>query len=138
MAAAASGAGAGQPSENRAANGSPKAASSLPDPHLLETVLRETLSGGAPGQPLAPEDWQALRVVVNRHRGAPFSRTPVVTDLVGALLRDRLTSWKLAESAQLEITSLIADTLYEDVASRERLRVMWEQLCQMPLSENPA
>jgi len=110
----------------------------LPDPQLLETVLRETLSLGGSGQPLAPEDWQALSVVVNRHRQVPFSRTPVVTDLVGALLRDRLTSWQLAESAQFEITSLIADTLYEDAASRERLRTLWERLCQMPLLEHPA
>ncbi|MBX3411205.1 MAG: hypothetical protein KF708_00705 [Pirellulales bacterium] len=137
MAASAFGAGADRNSDHRAAGSAAKPSSSLPDPQLLESVLRETLSSGASGQPLVPEEWQALRDVVQRHRGAPFSRNPVVSDLIAALLRERLTGWKLAEAAQREITGLIADTLYEDAASRDRLRAMWENLAQMPGSENP-
>jgi len=136
MAASGFDSGAERPSNDRAAGDSYRA-NPLDDPELLEAVLRETLASNAPGEPLAPADWKSLSEVVERHRGQPFAREPIVSDLVGALLRERLTSWGLNEPAQSDMSALIADTLYEDHASRDRLRVLWERLCERPSSETP-
>lgn len=135
MSASAFDAGSGKPSGDRAAASSYKPANPLADPHLLESVLRETLAHATHGEPLAASDWQALAALVARRRGEPFDREPIASELVGAILRERLTEWGLSETAQSEMSALIADTLYEDVASRDRLRVLWERLCEMPSAE---
>jgi hypothetical protein len=137
MAASAFDSGAERPSDERVAGSPYKPANPLVDRHLLESVLRETLASSTSAQPLAPGDWQALGAVITRHRGQPFAREPIVSDLVGALLSERLTEWGLSEPAQAEMSVLIADTLYDDIASRDRLRVLWERLCELRASETP-
>jgi len=129
---------AGRPAGPRSAD----AASSPPSPNtaerqLLESVLRETLALAADGESLASTDWDGVRGVVERHRGEPFSCSPVVSDLVGALLKERLNSWGVSAATLSSMSMRIAETLYDDTASRERLRVLWQRLCEAPLSEMP-
>ena len=99
------------------------------DGPLLERVLLETASS-ADVIALGDEDWQALLSVARRHSGLPFSREPVLVDMVEALLCRRLTNSAGAAQDWQPMRERIATTLLEDPPSCERLESLWGRLCE--------
>lgn len=109
--------------------------------HYL-TLGRELLSGMLERQsiasirsdspPLRADELEAVRAVVNGHRGEPLSLNPVAVGLVRALV----TQWfapSVADSRTLNSWNAIADriaaSLYDDPVGRDRLHTIWERLC---------
>jgi hypothetical protein len=95
---------------------------------LLEKVLRQTLSQQPPAEPLTAEDEEALRAVARRYQGQDLVAQPITAELIEALLRDDLAAIAKAPQWRARITGQIAETLWEDPASHNRLQVLWDRL----------
>lgn len=103
----------------------------VPDPALLESVLRETLEtpvGDSSDDPLADGDMEALKEVARRHRGRPFSLEPVAVDLVEAMLHQQFPVRPESVDKWRAIAAQVAQTLCDDPHSYDRLRNLWKHL----------
>jgi hypothetical protein len=94
----------------------------------LERVLRETLTMCGANEPLSAESRKALREVVTRHGGKPFSLEPVAVELVAAVLQARGPAGAESSGWRQAVTLQVARTLCEDPASRRRLEGFWARL----------
>ena len=99
-----------------------------PDPKLLEQVLQETVSAASSGEPIAPEQLQALAEVAGRHAGKASTLDAVAAELVEAILRKRFEKLDQSNRSWREMSSQIAETLLEDTPSRDRFEQLWERL----------
>lgn len=102
--------------------------SERPEGSLLEKVLQETLfgSGGSPDEPLMA----ALVEVARRHQGRPLSLDPVLVDLIQAIVRINLGQRAAKEVDYIAMSRRIAETLWDDLPSRERLERFWTRLAE--------
>jgi hypothetical protein len=101
----------------------------LPDPGLLEEVLRETLSA-RPQTNCSPAEMKVLLDVAQRYQGHELSLEPVAIDLVESILRFRFHRLKVEPSLWRSVSSSIAETLMEDQYSLERLNAFWRRLAE--------
>ncbi len=98
------------------------------DPQLLEQVLSETvLNAPGTGDPMAPEEMEALYEVARRHPGKPLTLQPVAVELVEALLMRRFPDQADREFWK-HLANRIATTLMDDPPTQERLAVFWASL----------
>jgi hypothetical protein len=95
---------------------------------LLDSVLQWTEATLAADDPLEAADVEGLREVARRHRGEPVSLKPAAVELVEAMLQTQfrvhaewLPVWRNA-------SEWIAESLWEDPASRSRLEGLWGRL----------
>jgi hypothetical protein len=100
------------------------------DPALLERVLRQTLTVCGSNEPLDAGSRKALREVVARHRGRPFSLEPVAVELVAAVLRANVEATSSSLDTWRAVSFQVARTLCDDPASRKRLEAFWGRLSQ--------
>ena len=70
----------------------------------------------------------AILEVARKFQGQPFSLDPVLGELVRAVLRSRLPERAGSGAAWREISAEIAETLFEDPVSRDRLERFWSRL----------
>ncbi len=97
---------------------------------LLQSVLEQTDAASRGDDALDPQQRLALDGVVRRYRGQPFSLDPIATEMVRAMLttefRDR-PEWADAWEA---VSGHVAQTLWEDQVSRDRLDALWLRLSE--------
>ncbi len=99
----------------------------------LEGILEQILANSEPDRPVSVRDQQiraALIQVAHDHRTQPFSLDPVLYALV-RVLTGRLQGLSAEQSSVVERS--VAATLYEDVASRERIEKLWTRLVRLPI-----
>lgn len=92
---------------------------------ILEQVLQETLSLAGEDASLHGPERDALCGIARRKGGELES--PVVAELVSAMLSIRL-GHVVAPSLREPMARTIAETLWEDPRSRERLEALWRRL----------
>jgi hypothetical protein len=105
-------------------------AATAADRVLLEKVLEQTLVNLRAGETVPQSDMDALNAVVARHRGKPFVLEPVAVDMVAAVLGDQFRPLAGSPETWQGMIRQIAETLYEDPASRDRLGQLWIELCE--------
>ncbi|MCR4414139.1 MAG: hypothetical protein NUV77_17115 [Thermoguttaceae bacterium] len=97
---------------------------------LLESILERTDAASRTDDALDPQQRLALDGVVRRYRGQPLSLDPIATEMVRAMLttefRDR-PEWAGAWDA---VSGHVAQTLWEDQVSRDRLEALWLRLSE--------
>jgi hypothetical protein len=109
-----------QPQSN--ANGP---APAVPGNPLLDSILNRGGEAGAQSSGDAAT-WDKLRDVARRHRGEALSQSPIVVELVAASLHPSFST--LAGPRAAEMTEQIAETLWNDPPSHERLTALWNSL----------
>lgn len=104
------------------------AESEKPDGSLLEKVLQQTQLGseGSPDEPLMA----ALLDVARRHKGRPLALDPVLVDLIEAIVRINLGQRAVKDADLGLMPRQIAETLWEDLPSRDRLERFWTRLAE--------
>jgi hypothetical protein len=95
---------------------------------VLEDVLKQTASLYSFEAPTNPADLEPLREVAGRLKGASFGLAPVVQELVQAMLRRQLRGLWTSEEQVLEVANRVAETLFENPESNERLEKLWARL----------
>ncbi len=97
-------------------------------PISLDSVLERTerlLSGN---EPLEVADIEAVRDVARRYPNEPLSLEPIVVELVRAILHVHFRALPSWHSAWHDASRHVAETLFEDPVSRERLAALWGAL----------
>jgi hypothetical protein len=100
------------------------------DPQLLEQVIRQTLMLD---QSTAAENHvqvQALREVASRHGGAEFALDPIAVEMVQAIFSAQFSGSSAASDRWQTVSRRVAETLYEDPVSRDRLAALWARLAE--------
>ncbi|MHC4398304.1 MAG: hypothetical protein ACYTG0_01340 [Planctomycetota bacterium] len=98
------------------------------DPALVQSVLEQTLTMCSSDEPLDGESRRAVKAVVVRRRGKPFSLEPVAVELVAAVLRTQLAAQSGRADTWRTLSIQVAQTLCEDPASRKRLEAFWRRI----------
>lgn len=93
--------------------------------HLLEQVLASTSFAGGEINALPAEELEALRQVARRHSGGVLSVQPVLEELIEAILGKQLRALAPSSAGRREMVVEIAQTLFDDSISRERLESLW-------------
>lgn len=122
-----------QPAGDEGAYQSTPAAASndreLPDRHALEKVLRETVAAATRrGDALVGQDLEALRLVYQRYAGEPLVLEPITVDLVYAVLVSHFHQLSPAEVLWREMSAQIAQTMWDDDGTQQRLLQLWNRL----------
>lgn len=99
---------------------------------LLEQVLASTPLSAGEVNSLPPEELESLKQVARRHPGRTFSARPVLEELIEAMLGKQLRGMVASPAARAALVSEIAQTLYDDDATRARLEAMWLRLAENP------
>lgn len=120
------------PQDEIAAGDSPSAAASEAlGRELLDSVLRQTAKNQPAedaGEAASAADLAALQTVAQRHGGKPLLVEPVVIELVQAVLSEQFQPLIASDESWQTMCSGIAQTLYDDPVSRERLDTLWSRL----------
>jgi hypothetical protein len=95
---------------------------------VLEDVLKQTASLYSFEPPTDPGDLVVLKDVARRHPRAPFALDPVVVQLVRALLGRQLAGLWTSEDHLNAVSAQIAETLFENPETNERLEKLWTRL----------
>jgi hypothetical protein len=93
---------------------------------LLEQVLQATLSLGADDPP-GPEELRTLTAVAKRRGDDPLS-VELVTELVQTVLQMRFRSLADSRSQWERMTQRIAETMFDDPPTRQRIESLWTLL----------
>lgn len=99
---------------------------------LLEGILEQILANSEPDRPVSARDQKiraALIQVARDLRTEPFSLDPVLHALV-RVMTGQLQGLSAEQAGAVERS--VAATLYDDVASRERIEKLWTQLVRLP------
>jgi hypothetical protein len=97
---------------------------------MLDQILA-LMAGGSPEAGFVePDDLRAIREVAKNLAGQPFSRDPVVSDLIHAILQVQFQKAQIPSTSVRAMAQYIANTLYDDPPSRQRLETMWASLSQ--------
>ena len=116
----------GQPPPTRKESGREE----LPERELLEKVLRETLRDHSPDA-MDPADLDALRQVAQHYRGQPLVLEPITVELVEAVLGVQFPDRPQASPSWKAMSESIAQSLFDDPASRQRLEGIWTRLAEI-------
>jgi hypothetical protein len=96
---------------------------------LLDAVVQRTVAMLNCDDPADPGAMDAALAVARRHAGEALSPRPIVAELVRAMLdRQFERCGEGARSLWQSLSGLIAETLWDDPAARERLERLWEKL----------
>lgn len=103
---------------------------SVSNKELLDQILQTTLSLGRGGNdPLSPEELRTLTAVAKRRGGEPLS-VETAMELVQVVLRLRFRSLADSRDQWERMTRQIAETIFDDPQSNDRLRSLWTLLCE--------
>ena len=100
----------------------------LPDPSILEDVLRETIASDA--DVIQPEQMEALRDVARRHSAATFEIDPIGVGLAEAILITRYKALCISDEQWRAMSFQVAESLFEAENVRQRIKEFWRQLCE--------
>lgn len=100
----------------------------LPDPSILEDVLRETIASDA--DLIQPEQMEALRDVARRHATASFEIDPIGVGLAEAILITNYKDLCVSDEKWRAMSLHVAESLFEADNIRQRVRDFWRQLCE--------
>lgn len=114
----------GKPLEGAAARGE--------EGFLLEQVLASTPLTGGEVDSLPSGDLEALKQIARRHAGRAFSIRPVLEEMIEALLGKQLRGLGASPAARGALIAEVAQTLYDDEATRARLEAIWLRLAENP------
>ena len=95
---------------------------------VLEDVLKQTASLYSFETPTNPADLEPLREVAHRLSGMSFGLSPVVVELVRAMLRRQLKGLWTSEEQLIAVSDRVAETLFENPDTNERLEKLWTRL----------
>lgn len=98
-----------------------------PDRDLLESVLRQTLADSS-DSPTA-SDLAALGELARKHPGRTLDPA-IAAEMVAAVLREPFEALVATAELWRSMVTGIAQTLWEDPVSRDRLQVMWSRLSE--------
>lgn len=96
---------------------------------LLDRILEETILGERDD---GRTDLRLLRQVAARYPKAAFSLTPVAVELVQAAIGPSYRELLDSQDAWEAMTQGIAQTLFDDPRSRQRLELLWSRLQEAP------
>ena len=100
------------------------------DASVMEKVLQETLSAASAEQPMDAAEFALFQEVVGRHAGQPLSSSPIVTELVQAILLYRFGE-PIRRTREWEtMPREIADILWESPHSHDQLQRLWDRLTE--------
>ena len=112
----------------------------LAEGDLLDRILEETRLGeGGADEDSADEDsadedsaegLRDLKQVAARYSDAAFSLEPVAVELVRAVVGPAYRKLAGSDEAWQAMTRSIAQTLFDDARTRERLERLWHRLCE--------
>jgi len=98
------------------------------DREALESVLQWAEATLKSDDPLEVADVEAIREVARRHPVAPLALGPIVVELVQALLRAYFHAHPSWLPVWQDACRVVAETLFEDPVSHDRLEVLWSRL----------
>ena len=96
----------------------------------MERVVQETLAATEQDGPWDGATVEALQGVARQYAGAPWALQPVLVALVRAVLSVRLAALVSPAESWQTMAQRIAETLWEDPRSQERLRTLWTRLTE--------
>lgn len=102
----------------------------LAEGDLLDRILEETRLGESGADEDRAAGLQELKQVASRHSGAAFSLDPVAVEMVRAVVGPGCRKLAGSDEAWQAMTRSIAQTLFDDVRTRERLERLWHRLCE--------
>lgn len=94
----------------------------------LDAVLRETAAEYLAGASENPATAPGLLQVARKHSQREIGLDPIVVDLVEAVLAERLEISPEKQKVWRPVVAAVAQTLWEDAASRTRLARLWHRL----------
>ena len=94
----------------------------------LDEVVRETLDAQGGGDQLAPEVRDAFVAVAQHHAEAETLGFSIAQQLVEAVLTCRFEQFRNEPELRAAASHRIAQTLWDDTPSRERLDRLWNSL----------
>lgn len=97
---------------------------------MLDQILALTAGGPPKIGFVEPDDVRAMRDVAKTLAGQPFSREPVVSELINAILQVQFQKAQIPSTTVRAMAQYIATTLYDDPPSRQRLEALWASLSQ--------
>jgi hypothetical protein len=97
---------------------------------MLDQILALTAGGPPKTGFVEPDDLRAMRDVAKTLAGQPFSREPVVSELINAILQVQFQKAQIPSTTVRAMAQYIATTLYDDPPSRQRLEALWASLSQ--------
>jgi hypothetical protein len=97
---------------------------------LLESVLERTDAASRSDEALDPQQRLALDAVVRRYRGQPLSLDPIATEMVRAMLTTEFCDRPDWAGAWDAVSGHVAQTLWDDQVSRDRLEALWLRLSE--------
>jgi hypothetical protein len=97
-----------------------------PDPSVLESVLRQTLTSA--DEPLTADELAALQRVVAQFPGEPFALEPHGVALVEALLKMRLLTSGVTREVLADVSREVAGSLAEVPDVWQRVANLWRKL----------
>jgi hypothetical protein len=97
---------------------------------LLDSVLRQTAPSSSADDAPTAADMVALRDVADRHRGKKLVVQPIVVELVQAVLSEQFQPVVASGESWDTMCSGIAQTLFDDPVSRDRLDSLWSRLSE--------
>ena len=95
---------------------------------VLEDVIQQTAALNAKDAGIHPADLEALLDVARRFRGVEFQLEPVVYELVRVTLTRQLRHAGQTDEQFAVVANRVAQTLFENPETRERLSSLWVQL----------
>lgn len=100
----------------------------LPDKNLLDQILTETALGELSDDKYSTEDMRLLREVAARYSASAFDLEPVAVELVRAVVGEPFRELLGGQDEWCAMTREIAQTLFDDPQSRQRLESLWNRL----------
>lgn len=102
----------------------------LAEGDLLDRILEETRLGEGGADEDSAEGLRDLKQVAARYSDAAFSLEPVAVELVRAVVGPAYRKLAGSDEAWQAMTRSIAQTLFDDARTRERLERLWHRLCE--------
>ncbi len=97
---------------------------------ILESVLEHTAGACGENDGLDAAQRQAVSEVARRYRGQPLAPFPILSELVRAMLVSEFRERPEWSSAWGAVAGRVAQTLWDDHLSRERLEALWSRLAE--------
>ena len=94
----------------------------------LDDLVRETIDAHGDEASISPDVWNALLAVARRHPSQAAADVAIANELVCAVLDHRLERIRDDAGALALCARRVAETLWEDAPSRERLERLWNRL----------
>jgi len=95
---------------------------------LLDLVLQQTLLAQGTEVDEKSDTLDALVEVARRRSGEPFALDPVAIELVQTALRNPFRGLVKSDQQWQTMTRQVAQTLYDDPTSHDRLSSLWRRL----------